>query len=244
LRASVAALTGRRAKPIRLSTMLSAFALALGQLADRRILRILAKSLAITLAVFVLLGAGGWWVGDYLLSGSALAPELRGLIALAGGLMLAWLLWRVIALVVIQFFADEVVLAVEDRHYPVAAANARQLSWREELALGLSGAWRAIALNLLALPVAAVLLITGIGPILVFWLINAVLIGRELTELVWARHRSAGDRTLPLGGFERLLFGGLVTALLAVPFANLLAPVLGAAMATHLVHRKGASHAR
>ena len=41
-----------------------------------------------------------------------------------------------IALIVIQFFADEVVLAVEDRHYPVAAANARQLGWREELALG------------------------------------------------------------------------------------------------------------
>jgi uncharacterized protein involved in cysteine biosynthesis len=224
--------------------MLSAFALALGQLADRRILRILAKSLAITLALFVLLGAGGWWVGDYLLAGSGLAPELRALVALAGGVVLAWLLWRVIALVVIQFFADEVVLAVEDRHYPMAAANARQLAWREELALGLSGAWRAIALNLLALPVAALLLITGIGPILVFWLVNAVLIGRELTELVWARHRLTGDRTLPLGGLERLLFGGLVTALLAVPFANLLAPVLGAAMATHLVHRKGASHAR
>lgn len=224
--------------------MLSAFALALGQLGDRRILRVLAKSLAITLAVFVLLGAGGWWLGDCLLSGSGLAPELRGLIALLGGLVLAWVLWRVIALIVIQFFADEVVLAVEDRHYPVAAANARQLGWREELTLGLRGAWRAIALNLLALPIAVLLLVTGIGPIAVFWLVNAVLIGRELTELVWARQRPAGDPGLPLGGFERIVLGGIVTALLAVPFANLLAPVLGAAMATHLVHRKGAAHAR
>jgi CysZ protein len=224
--------------------MLSAFALALGQLADRRIVRILAKSLAITLAIFTVLGASGWWLGDYLLSGSGLAPELRALIALAGGLVLAWLLWRVIALVVIQFFADEVVLAVEDRHYPVAAANARQLGWREELSLGLRGAWRAVALNLLALPVAAVLLVTGIGPVVVFWLVNAVLIGRELTELVWARHRVPGDLILPLGKFERVLFGGIVTALLAIPFVNLLAPVLGAAMATHLVHRKGAIHAR
>ena len=33
----------------------------------------------------------------------------------------------------------------------------------------------------------------------------------------------------------------LVAALLAIPFANLLAPFLGAAMATHLVHRKGAN---
>lgn len=223
--------------------MFSAFALALGQLGDGRILRILVRSLAITLVLFVLLGTAGWWLGDYLLSGSGLAPELRGLIALAGGLILAWVLWRVIALAVVQFFADEVVLAVEDRHYPVAAANARRLGWREELTIGLAGAGRAIALNLVALPVAAVLLVTGIGPVLVFWLVNAVLIGRELTELVWARHRPAGDRNLPLGGLERLLFGGLITALLTVPLANLLAPILGAAMATHLVHRKGATHA-
>lgn len=224
--------------------MLSAFALAVGQLADRRIVKILAKSLAITLAIFAVLGLAGWWLGDYLLAGSGLAPELRALVALAGGLVLAWLLWRVIALVVIQFFADEVVLAVEDRHYPVAAANARQLSWREELSLGLRGGGRAVALNLLALPVAAVLVVTGIGPVAVFWLVNAVLIGRELTELVWVRHRHPGDLALPLGKFERLLFGGIVTALLAVPLVNLLAPVLGAAMATHLVHRKGAIDAR
>jgi uncharacterized protein involved in cysteine biosynthesis len=224
--------------------MLSAFALALRQLGDARIVLIVAKSIAITLAIFAALGAVGWWLGDYLLAGSGLAPELRGLIALTGGLVLAWLLWRVIALLVIQFFADEVVLAVEDRHYPVAAANARKLGWREELALGLRGAWRAIALNLLALPVALVLLVTGIGPVMVFWLVNAVLIGRELTELVWTRQRPAGDASLPLGAFERLLLGATVTALLAVPFANLLAPVLGAAMATHLVHRKRNADAR
>jgi uncharacterized protein involved in cysteine biosynthesis len=34
----------------------------------------------------------------------------------------------------------------------------------------------------------------------------------------------------------RFLLGGAIAALLAVPFANLLAPVLGAAAATHLVH--------
>jgi CysZ protein len=39
---------------------------------------------------------------------------------------------------VLQFYADEVVLAVEARHYPEAAASARQLGWREELANGLA----------------------------------------------------------------------------------------------------------
>jgi uncharacterized protein involved in cysteine biosynthesis len=37
-----------------------------------------------------------------------------------------------------------------------------------------------------------------------------------------------------------LALGGAVVALLTVPFVNLVAPVLGAAAATHLVHsRKG-----
>ena len=35
-----------------------------------------------------------------------------------------------------------------------------------------------------------------------------------------------------------LALGGVVAALLMVPFANFLAPVLGAAAAAHLVHRK------
>ena len=37
---------------------------------------------------------------------------------------------------------------------------------------------------------------------------------------------------------ERLLLGSAVTALLAVPLVNFLAPLLGAAAATHLIHRK------
>jgi uncharacterized protein involved in cysteine biosynthesis len=40
---------------------------------------------------------------------------------------------------------------------------------------------------------------------------------------------------------ERAILGLLATALFMVPFANFLAPVIGAAMATHLFHRKEAS---
>ena len=81
--------------------------------------------------------------------------------------------------------------------------------------------------------------LTGVGPALVFWLVNSVLLGRELIELVWLRHAPAPRAPLPVGGLERAVLGGAITALLAVPFVNLLAPVLGAAAAAHLVHRKG-----
>lgn len=222
--------------------MLSAFTLALAQLFDPRVLRILAKSIAATLLAFALLGAAGWWLADWALATAWLdddtAAEMRGLIALMLVVLGGVLLWRIVALAVLQFFADEVVEAVEARHYPTALAAARKLGWREELANGLSGGGRALLFNLIALPFALVLLVTGIGPALLFWAVNAVLLGRELQDMVWLRHRHAPNAPAPLRKFERFALGGIVAALLIVPLVNLLAAFIGAAMATHLVHRK------
>ena len=154
-----------------------------------------------------------------------------------------WFAFRIVALAVLQFFADEVVLAVERKHYPAAAATARALPFREDLRNSMRGLRRALLFNVLALPVALVLLFTAIGPAIVFFLVNAVLLGRELTEMAWLRHRADPGEAIPLAGPTRFLLGGVVTALLAVPFLNLLAPVIGAATATHLVQsRKDRPH--
>jgi uncharacterized protein involved in cysteine biosynthesis len=91
--------------------------------------------------------------------------------------------------------------------------------------------------NLLALPVALALLVTGAGPAIVFWVVNAVLLGRELQDMVWLRHRQDSREVAPIGRLERFLLGGATVALLAIPFLNLLAPIIGAASATHMVHR-------
>ena len=88
-----------------------------------------------------------------------------------------------------------------------------------------------------ALPVAGVLLVTGVGAPAVFWAVNAFLIGRELRDMVWLRHRADKGEIAPMGGLNRFLLGGAVVALLAIPFVNLLAPIIGAASATHMVHR-------
>jgi CysZ protein len=225
--------------------MLNAFALALQQLADPALRRIWLKSLGATLLLFVVLGAALWSAADWALAWAGVeearfagAEGLRGLLAFAGALLGGWLLWRIVALAVLQFFADDVVAAVEARHYPRHAAAARKLGWREELSRGLGGAARALLWNLAAVPVALVLLVTGIGAPLVFYLVNAVLLGRELQDMVWLRHRPTPDAPVPLTKGERLLLGGIVTALLTVPFVNFLAPFLGAAAATHLIHRK------
>ena len=217
-----------------------------GALAEGAVLRLLAKTMTLTVAIFLALGWLGEMLVDEALEAFGLARH-HGASVLISALLIvlaAWLLFRVVALAVLQFFADEVVTAVERRSYPAAAAAARKLGRTEEAKIALGGAGRALLANLIALPFALAFLFTGVGPALVFWAVNAWLLGRELVDMVWLRHRPAPGAPSPVGRAERFLLGGAIAALFMVPFANLLAPVLGAAAATHLVHgRWQARHA-
>ena len=221
-----------------------ALALSLGQLGDPAILKVLLKSVAVTLAIFIVLGGIllGALYNALTAEGVALSAELSTLAAVLVTVIAGWLLFRFVALFVLQFFADEIVRAVERRHYPHAAQVAG-LPFREELANSLRSTLRALVVNMLALPVAVLLLVTGIGTAILFWAVNAWLLGRELQDMVWLRHRSDAREIAPIGGGQRFLLGGVVAGLLLVPFANLLAPVLGAASATHMVHRSRNAHA-
>src|SRR5687768_8689308 len=223
----------------------SSLALALGQLADPRVIRILLKSLAVSILLFAGVAWGGWYALDGLLGWLGLeddafvgAGTVRELASLLLALLGLWLAWRIVALAVINFFADEVVQAVEARHYPEAAARARDLPVSEQFSTSARAALRALLVNLAILPIALVLLVTGIGPAMLFWVVNAFLLGRELQDMVWLRHRQGKADPAPVGRGERFLLGGAVAALLALPFVNLVAPILGAAAATHLIHRK------
>lgn len=233
-----AALTGPGGRAIP-AAMLTAFALAVSRITDPRLLPIWLKSLAVTLLVFAVLGGGSWWGLSVLLSRYPETAELGQLVAAVLVLIAGWLLWRIIALAVLQVFADEVVQAIEARDYPEMAAQARKLGLREEAGRALAGAGRALLFNLLALPVALVLAVTGIGAPLVFLAVNAALLGRELQDMVWLRHRLSPGSPPPLTGFERLALGGVTALLLTVPVVNFVAPFLGAACAVHLIHRKG-----
>lgn len=213
-----------------------ALALSLGQLGDPAILKVLAKSLAVTLAIFAAAGALLWTllaprIDDFAAQYSFLAEA----IVLVLTIVSAWLLFRFVALAVIQFFADDVVRAVERRHYPAEAA-VPDAPFAAELSASARGLARALLVNAVVLPFALLLLVTGVGTAMLFFIVNAVLLGRELSEMVWLRHRRPGDEGLPVGGGTRFALGGVVAALLAVPVLNLIAPVLGAAAATHLVH--------
>ena len=229
--------------------MLTAFSRALGQLGDPAILRVLFKSLALTLVLFAAAAALAGW----LLTGTnpcgfgpldyecTIGGGTGTAVAILLGLASLWFLFSAVAIGVLGIFADEVVEAVEARHYPAAAESGRSPSFAKGLAVGLRSAGRILLWNLIASPFYLLLLVTGVGPFLLFFAVNALALGRDLSEMVAMRHLK-GDalkRWLAASRGRRALLGLGATLLFMVPFANLLAPVLGAAIATHLFHREG-----
>ena len=106
--------------------------------------------------------------------------------------------------------------------------------------MGLRSAGRALFFNLLAAPLYLLLLVTGVGTVALFAGVNALLLGRDLGEMVAVRHLADIKPWLARTRIQRAFLGLAVTILFMIPFANLLAPILGAAMATHLFHREPA----
>ncbi len=221
--------------------MFRALFLSIGQLGDPAFLRVLAKSLGLTLLVFAVLGFALYWLLVWLFAWLGWS-EGSGLAAAASAVLVAaisgWLLFRVVAMAVIGLFTDEIVDAVERKHYPGHAARAVQASYATQLRTGLASAGRAIGWNLAALPLYLVLLVTGVGTVALFFAVNALLLARDLGELIAVRHvaRERWRDWLRSTRGRRMAIGLVAAGLFMVPVLNLLAPILSAAMAAHMLH--------
>ncbi|MDQ1229879.1 EI24 domain-containing protein [Sphingomonas sp. SORGH_AS_0879] len=222
--------------------MFRAFFLSLAQLGDPAIRRVLVRSLAVTFALFAAAGVAMWWGVRAALTGwlGAQAGGWSAALTLVVELLALWLAFRAVAVAVVGIFADDIVAAVEARHYPQALASARPVALARGMAMGLGSALRVIAINLLLLPLYIVLLATGVGTAAAFLLVNAWLLSRDLGDMVAARHMDgpAMRRWRKATGPARFLLGLAAAALFVVPGLNLLAPVLGASMATHFFHKR------
>ncbi len=213
-----------------------AFLLALRDLPSPRVLRILLQSLALTLLLLIVAGAALFvaarWALEHWQWLGAAERHMAGILVVVAIIAGSWLLFRAIAIVVVGLFADAIVADVEGRHYPAAAARAVDVGWRQNIRLALASLVRLIGGNLLALPVYILLLVTGIGTPILALLVNGLLLGRDLEAMVLARHPDRPRLDRP----ARWSLGLLSAATFMVPIANLLAPIVSAAMAVHMLH--------
>ena len=219
-------------------------ALALGELRRPGFWGVAAGAVLFTLLLLGLLFWGGGWalgVGADLTAtlpwlGETRAPGAVGLaLYVAAALALSVFLTGPVAALFIGVFLEVVVSSVERRRYPSAPpGRAAPVSDQLRAALALflaviAGGVLVLALSFAAPPLAPVLLIA----------VNGWLLGREYVETVALRRMSRADARAFRRRWRLRAFavGAAMAALGAVPVANLLAPLLGAAAATHLVHR-------
>ena len=221
-----------------------AFLLALRDVPNPRVLRILLQSLALTLLLLIVAGvaiyfAARWTLDHWQWLGAA-ERDMAGLLVVLAIIAGSWLLFRAVAIVVVGLFADAIVADVEGRHYPAAAARAVDVGWRQNIRLALASLVRLIGGNLLALPIYILLLVTGIGTPIFALFVNGLLLGRDLEAMVLARHPDRPRLDRP----ARWSLGLLSAASFVVPIANLLAPIVSAAMAVHMLHLRSGDQKR
>jgi CysZ protein len=216
--------------------MLTAFSRALGDLLSPPLRKVIALSLAIAIATFIVL----WIVvalalGHLPTVGWKAVNWLIDLVGTVGVLLLIWLLFPAVVTMIMGLFLERVAAAVEAVHYP-GHGSPRPQSISEAVWGGVRLMMLSLALNLLALPIY--LLLPGLN-IVVFLALNGYLFGREYFELVAfrrldphaakeLRHRFAG----------RIFSGGVIIAgMFAAPFINFVAPVIAVAFMVHVFER-------
>lgn len=213
--------------------------LSFQSLSDRRVAAVMIKVVLLTIVSFLLLGVGLWFALQWLFAWLNVNDDgfWSGLLSVAIIVLSGVLLFRVVAVAITWIFADDIIDAVEDRYYPRHAAFGKRPSLGTGLQMAIKSITRVVGYNLLALPIYLLLLFTGVGTAIAFLLINALLLGRDLEDMLIARHGAKGA----MNKLPRLMLGLIGTAGMLVPFINLLVPVLATATAVHLVHSGNSS---
>lgn len=224
--------------------ILTSFLRALGQIGDPRFRRVLGLGVLLSVALLAGVYALFLWAVQALTPDTLQIPlvgpvnGLHSLLSWASLLLMLGLsifLMMPVASAFCGLFLDDVVEAVEARHY----AGLPQVP-RLPLGDALIGAFNLFAL-IVAVNLVALFVYPFAGPAapVLFWAGNGYLLGREYFDLVAQRRLGIeGARALRRQNAGTVwLAGVLMAAPLSVPLVNLLIPVLGAATFTHIVHR-------
>ena len=225
--------------------MLNSYLLSWGQMGDRRFLKPLLWSSALTglsLILFLFFGTVSveWLFG--LLPEETLNSlgEWGSWIKMAAQffaflflLAIAYFFFGTLHAAYLGLFLDDIVEAVCDRHYPSATLNPR-IDTSHSIKSSTRFVLLSLSINLIASPFYLLgWFFPPLGLILQVW-INGILLGKEYGYLInqrLPREKSEGKQS-----YTR--FGILAELIWLIPVANLLAPILLCAAITH--HRNGA----
>jgi CysZ protein len=230
--------------------MIDAAVKALSQMFTQPLRRVLLKAVGLALLLIVIIGIGLQRLLSALAAnGATWAEQTAGMAPHAAWAALAWVLSIMAGLGIVtgalflmpavtafvgSFFVDEIADTVERTHYP-AEPPGRALPLFRALIEGLKTALLALLIYLCALPF---LLLAGLGIIILF-LANSYLLGREYFELAAMRFRPPAEaKAMRKTNAVYVFLAGMVIAVfVSIPLLNLATPIFAMAFMVH-IHKK------
>ncbi|WP_411911771.1 EI24 domain-containing protein [Rhodovulum sulfidophilum] len=224
--------------------MLSAFLKTLGQIGDRAFRRVLLLGIGLSVLLLAAIYAVIFFLIGWLVPDTLTLPWIGEIHwvdnILSGASFLLMIVMSVFLMVPVAsaftgIFLDDVAEAVEARHYPdLPPATPIPLIDQIRDSIGFLGV--VLGVNLVTL-----VLYFFVGPVapFLFWAVNGFLLGREYFQMAAMRRLGRqGARDLRRRHGATIFLAGLLMAVpLSLPLVNLVIPILGAAVFTHLVNR-------
>jgi uncharacterized protein involved in cysteine biosynthesis len=238
--------------------MFKALSRAFSQSFDPAFRRVFNRSLLYSFITFIAVWLASWFALEW--AGEGLVAWLRDWIG--EGFWVATLQWLVDiaaigAIAVASFFLfpavmvsimalllDDIAQAVERRYYPDLPV-ARQQPLAEALFGNVIFVAVTLILNLLVLPLYLVLIWIPPLNLVLFYLLNGYLLGREYFEMVAVRRLDPAAAKRLRRDFRGrvILAGAVITFLLTIPLVNLATPIIATAFMLHVfeeLHRRAA----
>lgn len=188
---------------------------------------------------FALDWAGEWlvaWVRDWIGEGFWLSVMqwLVDIAAIGAIAVASFFLFPAVMVTIMALLLDDIAQAVERRYYP-DLPPARQQPLAEALFGNLIFVAVTLILNLLVLPLYLVLIWIPPLNLVLFYLLNGYLLGREYFEMVAVRRLDlAATKRLRRDSRGRvILAGAVITFLLTIPLVNLVTPIIATAFMLH-----------
>jgi len=142
-----------------------------------------------------------------------------------------------IVTMVMGLLTDKIADAVEEEYYPNRQGG-REVPYSDLVISAAKLALIMLLVNLIFLiPYIILFFMGGFGFILLFVAVNGMLLGREYYEMVAIRHMDRREmrQFRKSNGGSIFMAGAIIAGMFMVPFLNILAPIIGAAVMTHVV---------
>ncbi len=152
--------------------------------------------------------------------------------------VLAWFLFPGVASGIMGALLDPVMTALEGTHYG-HLGPARKVLIQETVFSSVQLIATTLGLNLLLLPLYLVLIFIPPLNLVLFYLVNGQLLGREYFEAVALRRFDAATVAQMRQAYRWQILGAgaITTGLLTIPAINLVAPVIGAVAMVYFFHK-------